>query len=119
MTRNGPTSTHDLLPSERAFIGAMSRLGFGRFEYIRIEHGEIVLDPWPAVVREVKFGSQDPGVLKPLSAEFELKQQVVEFLDYVRSAHAGEIRVLEVQHGVPFSMELELAGPSSARRPRE
>jgi hypothetical protein len=39
----------------------MSALGFGRFEYLRIERGELVLDPWPTVVRDVKFGSQDPG----------------------------------------------------------
>ena len=40
MTRNGPASTHDLLPSERAFIGAMSRLGFGRFESLLSKTGQ-------------------------------------------------------------------------------
>ena len=110
MTRNGPTSTHDLLPSERAFTGAMSRLGFGRFEYIRIEHGEIVLNPWPTSVRDVKFGSHDPGAAKVPAAEFELNPQVAEFFEYVRAVDAGEIRTLEVKSGLPFSMEIEMAG---------
>ncbi len=105
-----PTSTRDLRPSERAFTAAMSDLGFGRFEYLRIERGELVLNPWPAVVRDVKFGSQDPCALKARPAEFELKPQVAEFFEYVRSVDDGEIRTLEVKHGLPFSMEIEMAG---------
>lgn len=105
-----PTSTRDLLPSERVFAAAMSDLGFGRFEYLRIERGELVLDPWPTVVRGAKFGSQDPGAAKSLPAEFELKPQVAEFFEYVRSVDVGEIRTLEVKHGLPFSMEIEMAG---------
>ena len=60
-----PVSTRDLLSSERAFVAAMSGLHFGRFEYLRIEHGEIVLDPWPTAVRDVKFGSHDPNMGLP------------------------------------------------------
>ena len=105
-----PTSTRDLRPSERAFAAAMSDLGFGRFEYLRIERGELILNPWPSVVRDVKFGSQDPGSAKVPPAEFELKPQVAEFFEYVRSVDAGEIRALEVKDGLPFSMEIEMAG---------
>jgi hypothetical protein len=104
------TSTRDLRASERAFVAAMSDLGFGRFEYLRIERGELVLDPWPAVVRGVKFGSQDPGAAKIPPDEFELKPQVAELFEYVRSVDAGEIRTLEVKHGLPFSMEIEMVG---------
>ena len=103
-----PPSTRDLLPSERAFAAAMSALGFGRFEYLRIERGELVLAPWPSAVRGVKFGSQDTGAAKIPSANFELKPQVAELFEYIRSVEAGEIRVLEVKHGLPFSMEIEL-----------
>jgi hypothetical protein len=103
-------STRDLRPSERAFVASMSALGFGRFEYLRIERGELVIDPWPIVVRDVKFGSQDPGAAKVPPDEFDLKPQVAEFFEYVRSVDAGEIRTLEVKHGLPFSMEIEMAG---------
>jgi hypothetical protein len=102
-----PTSTRELRPSERAFVAAMSRLGFGRFEYLRIDGGELVLHPWPRVVRDVKFGSVDPGTGNQLPAEFELKAQVAELFGYIRSVYAGEIRTLEVKHGLPFSMEIE------------
>ena len=40
----------------------------------------------------------------------ELRQQIAEFFAYVREVDAGEIRTLEIRHGLPFSMEVELAG---------
>ncbi len=109
-----PLSTHDLRPSERTFVAAVSRLGFGRFEYLRIERGELVLEPWPTAVRDVKFGTTAPGALRQFPNEFELKQQVAELFEYIRSVDAGEIRRLEVKHGLPFSMEIEL--PAGGRR---
>jgi hypothetical protein len=105
---NQGLSTPDLRPSERAFTFAMQRLGFGRFEFLRIENGELVLNPWPTTVRGVRFGSTYPARLKVLPTEFELKKQVAEFFAYVRALDAGEILTLEVQHGLPFSMEVEM-----------
>jgi len=102
-----PAFTHDLLPSERSFVEALTRLGFGRFEFLRIDHGELVLDPWPTVVRDIKFGCQDPGAAKVAPANFQLKPQVAELFEYVREVDAGEIRTLEVKSGLPFSMEIE------------
>lgn len=109
MTPKRPTFTRELLPSERRFLAAMHQLGFGRCEYLRIERGELVLDPWPTTVRDVKFGTTDPVALRQFPDEFELKQQVAELFEYVRSVEAGEIRALEVKNGLPFSMEVELA----------
>lgn len=102
-----PAFTHDLRPSERSFVDAMSRLSFGRFEFLRIERGELVLDPWPTVVRDVKFGCQEPGANRTAAADFQLKSQVAELFEYVRAVDAGEIRTLEVKSGLPFSMEIE------------
>ncbi len=110
---SGLSSTRDLLASERALVDAMTRLGFGRFEFLRIDRGELVLNPWPPAVRDVKFGCQDPGAAKTVPSEFELKPQVAELFAYVRTVHSGEIRSLEVKSGLPFSMEIETAGDHS------
>jgi len=101
-----PTSTRDLSPSERRFAAAMNHLGFGRFEFLRIERGELVLEPWPVTVRDVKFcaKSNQPDTV---AENFLLKPQVVELFDYVRSVDVGEIRTLQVRNGLPFSMEIE------------
>jgi len=104
-----PVKTQDMLPSEATFLAAMRRLGFGRFEYLQIRGGELVLDPWPATVRDVKFATP-PNTGKSAESNSELRPQVAEFFAYVRDVDAGEIRELEVRHGLPFSMEIELQG---------
>ncbi len=107
---NGVLSASELRSSERAFIEAVQRLGFGRFEFLRIHKGELVLDPWPTTVRGVKFGSDDHTTSRTPPDEFQLKRQVIELVEYVRAVDAGEIRTLEIRHGLPFSMEVELGG---------
>jgi hypothetical protein len=108
MNRESLVSTHDLRPSERRFVTAMQQLGYGRFESLRIRHGDLVLDPWPTIVRSVKFGDATPNKPDNQSGEFELKQQTAQLLAFVRSVDAGEIRVIEVRGGLPFTMELPL-----------
>ena len=104
-----PVTTQDLLPSEVAFIAAMQELGFGLFELLQIRGGELVLTPPPVTVRYVKFGTA-ATTGKPLDGALELRQQLAELFGYVREVDSGEIRTLEVRHGLPFAMEIELAG---------
>ena len=108
-----PVTIQDLLPSEVAFVAAMQQLGFGRFEYLQIRGGELVFNPEPVTVRDVKFGSP-VTTGKPSAATLELRPQIAEFFTYVREVDAGEIREVEVRHGLPFSMEIELVGAKSA-----
>lgn len=93
----------------------MQSLCFGRFEFLRIERGELVLNPWPTAIRQVKFCAK---IDRPDTEgeDFAVKQHVAEFFDYIRSIEVGEIRVLEVKHGLPFSMEIELSGKMAALR---
>jgi hypothetical protein len=86
-----PVTTKDMLPSEATFLAAMRRLGFGRFEYLQIRGGELVVDPWPATVRDVKFATP-PIVGKSAEPNSELRPQVAEFFAYVRDVDAGESR---------------------------
>ena len=102
-----PTSTRDLLPSEQRIVADMQQRRFCRYEFVSIRGGELVLNPWPATVTAVRFASQDPATATIPAAEFQLKRQMIEFLEYVRAIDSGEIRCLEVRHGLPFSMEVE------------
>ena len=104
-----PVTIQELLPSEVAFAAGMQQLGFGRFEYLQIRGGELVLNPWPSAVRDVKFATP-PNTGKPVEPNSDLRPQIGEFFAYVREVDAGEIRELEVRHGLPFSMEIELEG---------
>ena len=55
---------------------------------------------------ERQIGDATPNRPDNQSGEFELKQQTVQLFEFVRSVDAGEIRVLEVRGGLPFTMEI-------------
>ena len=104
-----PVTTQDLLPSEVTFLATMEELGFGRFEYLQIRGGELELNPWPVAVRDIKFAAA-ASCAKLSDSTSDLRPQIAEFFEYVRDVDAGEIRELQVRHGLPFSMEIELGG---------
>lgn len=116
MSTSKPCFNGDLTASEQRFLAAMREVGFGRFEYVQIRKGQIILDPWPVAVRDVKFGAgaADERTARP---DCQLKRQVAEFFEYTRDVEAGEIRTLEIRHGLPFSMEVELAAQGRGGRP--
>ncbi|MGA2184646.1 MAG: hypothetical protein ABSH47_16610 [Bryobacteraceae bacterium] len=100
-------STADLTPSESCFVAALKQLGFGRIESVRIHGGELILNPWPTMVQLLRFGASE---IEPSdrSPEFELKKPIVELFAYVRGLDDGEIQCLEVRHGLPFAMQVEV-----------
>ncbi|HZT32803.1 MAG TPA: hypothetical protein VFA33_23145 [Bryobacteraceae bacterium] len=115
MTRGRPVSTKDLLPSERSLLEMIQTLGFGQIELLRIRAGEPVLDPMPTTVHALKFGvDRDSSV--SASSDFDLKREAADLIEYTRDVDEGEIRTLVVRHGLPFSMEIELAGRAGGGR---
>jgi hypothetical protein len=104
-----PVAVQDLSRQEAAFLAAIRGLWFGRFEYVQIRDGQLVLDPWPTMVREIKFAAGHQSG-KSAEASSDLRPQVAEFFSYVRGVGVGEIRELGIRHGLPFSMEVELPG---------
>src|SRR5438045_129958 len=87
---NCPRSANELRNSELQVVLALRRLGFGRLEGVRVENGEIILNPWPTTVHTVKFGSNNR--VQAESTTFELKKQVAEFFDFVRSIKSATLR---------------------------
>jgi len=110
MKHGKPNSTKDLLSSERTLLDAMRVIDFGQIEFLRIRGGEPVLDPWPTVVRDLKFGVDRQEPRATSRTDFELKREVAELFEYTREVEDGEIRALVVRHGLPFTMEIELSG---------
>jgi hypothetical protein len=108
MTRSA--TTQELLPSERRFLAAMQALGCGRFEFLQVRHGELVLDPWPTTVRYVEFCGDGVGAdrnARPCT--LEATGAAAWFFDYIINFGAAEILTLEVRNGQPVSMDIELA----------
>ena len=101
-----PATTKSLSPSEMRFVAAMQRLWFGRFENIRIQAGELVLDPWPTTIRNLKFNPESSAPDDRTAIPFKLKEQVAELFRHIRSLEVGEIQTLQIRHGLPYSMEI-------------
>ena len=93
---------------------AMQKLGFGHFEAMKIRAGELVVDPWPRMVQAVKFGNEE-AVVGGNPTELQLKKQVTQFLERVRAIDDGEVRHLEIRHGLPFSMQVECSPPMDSK----
>src|SRR5271154_6293394 len=100
----------DLSTAERDFVVAMRQLGYGRFESLQIRRGELVLQPRPTGVRSIKFGVMTSNRPEKPSGECKLKLQSSQFFGFIRGIDAGEIRVLEVRGGLPFTMEIAYDG---------
>jgi len=92
-------------PHQR-LVDLMQQINFGRLEELVVADGQVVMDPPPRVVREVKFGSENGARRESSLGDFALKAQVVEFMQYIDDLQDGVIDVLEVKHGLPFRMIL-------------
>ena len=100
-----PRTTNDLTESERAVLKAMSDLWFGQFEHLAVTDGQLELHENSAIVREIKLGSKQSDPVRP--EEFELKEEQAEFFALCRSLKSGEIKKVEIRHGLPCSMQIE------------
>jgi hypothetical protein len=83
----------------------MSELGFGRFESLRVTHGQI--ESWADAkkVRSLRFGEKQD--VRTFARDFELKEHVARFFESIRSLEHAEIRSSEIRHGLPWSMDVE------------
>jgi len=59
------------------------------------------------------MGGEDGGRPEVNCEDFLLKSQVLELLEAIRQLREGYIRVVEIKHGLPFSIEIELAASTT------
>ena len=116
---NELTTKSSLSDSRRRLVELMQRLNFGRIQNLVVRDGEPVFDPAPKVIQKVKIGGEN-GPRPELSCEdFLLKKQTVELLEAISDLGDGTVLIIDVKHGLPFAVEIELAAAiDSARRAR-
>lgn len=96
-----------LSPARRRLLDLMSDIYFGRIERLAVSGGEPVFDPPPKVVRKIKIGGENGQRRDEGKRDFVLKDKVREFFDHLAGLGSGTISRIEVQAGLPFSMEIE------------
>jgi len=93
----------DLTPSEQRCLAAMQSLGYGRFQAVRVESGEICLEPWPTCQKDIKLGAPQG---EPRGDSLHLKREVIEFFEHIRSIGRGEIETIEIRGGNPVFLRV-------------
>ena len=96
-----------LPPARKRMVELMQEINFGRIEGLRVLDGEPMFDPPPKVVRKIKMGGENGPRRDDGKWDFLLKDKVREFFDHLASLGTGTISRIEVQSGLPFSMEIE------------
>ncbi len=105
-SKNNFTKSSLSQPKTR-LVELMQRINFGSIEKLVVRKGELIFDPPPRVVREVKFCGENgprPEVAKP---DFTLKAQVRDLFAQIQAMGDGVIHSIEVKHGLPFKMIIE------------
>ena len=90
--------------SRQRLVELMQDINFGRLDDVQVRNAEPQFDPFPEVVREIKFGGENGARPERRADDFLLKTQVVELFDYLDRAGDCRIETLEIKHGLPFRM---------------
>ena len=105
----GTATKAALSPERQRLVELMQRIGFGRIEGLAVKDGQPVFDPAPRIVRDVKFCSGHGPRPEASLEDFALKAQVIDLFAGLREMGTGTVLVLEVHHGLPFRMQVEVA----------
>jgi hypothetical protein len=97
-----------LSPKQAKLVRLMQGLNFGRIEGLLVKAGEPIFEPPPRLVRKVKIGGENGPRPEISLSNFNLKQQTIEMLAAIAEFGDGEVLSIEVKHGLPFALELQL-----------
>jgi hypothetical protein len=100
-------SKSSLSPRQRLLIELLQENPFCRIEGLRILGGEPVFTPPPKLIRKLKMGIDNASRPEAGLSDFLLKKQTVDLLETITDLGNGEIRSIEVQHGLPLLVEIE------------
>ena len=107
---NDQMTKASLSAPRRRLLETMQRLNFGRIEDLEIRNGDPVFNPAPRIMQDIKLGGENGPRPELIASDFVLKSQVAEFFDHLSRLGNGSIETIEVKHGLPFKLVMEMAG---------
>jgi hypothetical protein len=99
--------TSDLCELQRQLVELIQELDFGRIEHLQLQDGKPVLQPLPRVIAAVKMAGGGGKTESEVRNGSCLKQSLIDLFGLMRRVGEGELLVIEVRHGLPFSVEIE------------
>lgn len=102
-----PRSKSSLTGPQQRLVELMQQINFGRIEDLLVRNGVPVFNPPPRVIRKLKVGADNSPRPEYEFDDFLLRQQTEELLSAIEQMGDGEVLVIDVRHGLPFSLEVE------------
>jgi hypothetical protein len=78
-----------------------------RLEQLHVKGGEPLFTPPPTIIQKLKMGGDNGPRPESTLPDFWLKRQMIELLEIIAELGEGEIRRIEIAHGLPLVVELE------------
>ena len=97
----------DLSPPQQKLLDIFREIGFGQILGLSVREGEPLLDSPLRFKRTVRL---DMGIEEPVKGErqpFLLKTEAIRFFHALRVIDDGVVARIQVQEGLPKSMEIE------------
>src|SRR5262245_51472004 len=104
---NGPTTKSSLSDPLHRLLEMMQFINFGRIESLRVHGGQSVFEPPPRIIQQLRLGGENCTRTEAGLQDFWLKQQTIEMLRAIADLGDGEVSVIEVKHGLPYTVEIE------------
>jgi hypothetical protein len=103
-------NTFSSLPApHQRLVRLMQEIGFGHIDNLMIRDGLPIFDPPPRVIVDIKFGADNGPHTQLANPEFALKQSIADLIAQLAQIGTGMVVCLMVRHGLPFSMNVEMA----------
>jgi hypothetical protein len=104
---NQPVSKSSLSARQICLVELCQQHPFCRLEQLRVQGGEPLFTPPPTIIQKLRMGGDNNRRPESTLADFWLKKQMVELLEIITELGKGEIRSIEIAHGLPLMVEIE------------
>lgn len=99
------TMTYSSLTQEdRNILSLMKTIDYGRLEHLVIQDGHITKTKDSRMVRSIRFDAKN--TTRETDKNFLLSEKHMKFLDDVRKIGNAVINTIQIQAGLPVSMEI-------------
>ena len=96
-----------LPPAMIRLLDECRAINYGRIESLKVQGGVPVFDSVALIVEDAKLASDNDSRPATWQGDYEIKPQVAKLLQRLERMGNGRIKLLEVQHGLPFRIQTE------------
>lgn len=104
---NQPVSKSSLSARQICLVKLFQHHPFCRLEQLKVHGGEPLFTPPPTIIQKLRMGGDNNHRPESTLPDFWLKRQMVELLEIIAELGEGEIRSIEIAHGLPLMVEIE------------